>query len=121
MGSTTYTSIKIYYYNETTEVWELVNYVRIGNTFEISLDHASLFAFIGVPPYVAPSGGDDDDDDDKKETAIPFGNYYLLFLALAIIGLVIYSYYRDKSFDPVEIPKKKLRAPIVGLSSKFLF
>ena len=36
-----------------------------------------------------------------------------LLLSLFIIGLGIYTYYREKRFDPDAIPKKKLRAPIV--------
>ncbi len=88
-GSNTYT-YKIYYYNETTDAWELVDFVRVGNTFEISLDHASLFAFVAIPPSVPPSGGDDDDDDDKETVVIPLGNYYLVFLAVGVISLVYY-------------------------------
>ncbi len=37
-----------------------------------------------------------------------------LGLSVFIIGLGIYTYYREKSFNPDAIPKKKLRAPIVG-------
>ena len=37
-----------------------------------------------------------------------------LGLSVFLIGLGIYTYYREKSFDPEAIPKKKLRAPIVG-------
>ena len=37
---------------------------------------------------------------------------YLAF-SIFIIGLGIYTYYREKSFDPDVIPKKKLKAPIV--------
>jgi len=36
-----------------------------------------------------------------------------LALSIFIIGLGIYTYYREKSFDPDVIPKKKLKAPIV--------
>jgi len=38
--------------------------------------------------------------------------YFLL--SLFLIGLGIYTYYREKRFNPDAIPKKKLRAPIVG-------
>ncbi len=34
-------------------------------------------------------------------------------IALFTIGLGIYTYYREKNFDPDAIPKEKLRAPIV--------
>ena len=37
-----------------------------------------------------------------------------LGLSIFIIGLGLYTYYREKSFNPDAIPKKKLRAPIVG-------
>lgn len=37
-----------------------------------------------------------------------------LMLSLFIISLGIYTYYREKGFDPDAVPKKKLRAPIVG-------
>ena len=36
------------------------------------------------------SGGGGSDDDDDKEVSIPFGNYYLLFLAVGVISLVYY-------------------------------
>ena len=37
-----------------------------------------------------------------------------LGISIFVIGLGIYTYYGDKSFNPDAIPKKKLRAPIVG-------
>jgi len=37
-----------------------------------------------------------------------------LGLALFVLGLGIYTYYREKNFDPDAIPKKKLKAPMVG-------
>jgi len=37
-----------------------------------------------------------------------------LAISLFVIGLGIRSYYRAKNFDPEAVPKKKLRAPIVG-------
>ena len=36
-----------------------------------------------------------------------------LGLSIFMIGLGIYTYYREKNFDPDAIPKEKLRAPIV--------
>jgi len=43
-------------------------------------------------------------------------SFWIGYLAISIfvIGLGIYTYYREKNFDPDAIPKKKLRAPIVG-------
>ncbi|MFX1444655.1 MAG: hypothetical protein ACFFHV_14675 [Promethearchaeota archaeon] len=92
-GSTKYSNIKIYFYNETSKAWELVSFSLINNVFEISLTHASLFAFTGVTPSTFPTGGGGGggDNNKEKEAAIPFGNYYLIFLALAVIGLVIYK------------------------------
>ncbi|MHA1460064.1 MAG: hypothetical protein ACTSO8_01170 [Promethearchaeota archaeon] len=37
-----------------------------------------------------------------------------LSLSLFIIGLGIYTYYQEKRFNPDAIPRKGLRAPIVG-------
>ena len=37
-----------------------------------------------------------------------------LGVSIFIIGLGIYTYYREKNFNPDAIPKKKLRAPMVG-------
>ena len=36
-----------------------------------------------------------------------------LAVSLFVIGLGIYTYYREKNFDPDAIPKNKLKAPIV--------
>ena len=37
-----------------------------------------------------------------------------LGLSIFIMGLGIYTYYREKNFNPDAILKKKLRAPMVG-------
>jgi len=37
-----------------------------------------------------------------------------LAISLFVIGLGIHSFYREKHFDPDIIPKKKLKAPMVG-------
>ena len=37
-------------------------------------------------PYIA---GGDDDDDDEETPAIPFGNYYLIFVAIAMVALIV--------------------------------
>jgi hypothetical protein len=36
------------------------------------------------------------------------------FISIFVIGLGIYTYYKAKNFDPDAVPKKKLRAPMVG-------
>jgi len=36
-----------------------------------------------------------------------------LAISIFVIGLGLYTYYREKNFDPDAIPKKKLKAPIV--------
>ncbi len=42
-------------------------------------------------------------------------SFWIGYLAVSIfmIGLGIYTYYREKNSDPEAIPKKKLKAPIV--------
>ena len=42
-----------------------------------------------IPRIISGNGGGDDDDDDDEEGAIPFGNHYLLFAAIAIASLII--------------------------------
>ncbi|TET03991.1 MAG: hypothetical protein E3J90_01525 [Promethearchaeota archaeon] len=37
-----------------------------------------------------------------------------LGISIFVIGLGIYTYYREKNFNPEAIPKKKLKAPMVG-------
>lgn len=86
-------TIKVFYYNDATEKWEAVDYTRVGNIITIQLDHASIFSITAKAPSrgIIPGAADDDDDDDDKEEIIPFGNFYLLFIAIGIIGLVIYT------------------------------
>ncbi len=38
--------------------------------------------------------GDDDDDDDAEVAVVPFGNYYLFFMAIGIITLVVIHWKR---------------------------
>ena len=42
-------------------------------------------------------------------------SFWIGYLAVSIfmIGLGLYTYYREKNSDPKAIPKKKLKAPIV--------
>ncbi len=35
-------------------------------------------------------------------------------ISLFVIGLGVYTYYKAKQYDPDAVPKKKLRAPMVG-------
>ncbi len=37
-----------------------------------------------------------------------------LFISIFVIGLGIYTYYKAKHYDPDAVPKKNLRAPMVG-------
>ena len=53
-----------------------------------TVNHTSFFVFTGDKIVTLASGGGGDDD--AEAAKIPFGHYYLLFLALAIIGLVMY-------------------------------
>ena len=93
---TKYKNVKLYYFNTTLEsqleVWHSIPFVSLeSGKIMFTVNHTSIFAFINIPSAGIPSGGGDGDGKKKKEAAIPFGNYYLLFLALAIIGLVIYK------------------------------
>jgi len=44
---------------------------------------------------------------------LTFWIIYLL-ISIFVIGLGIYTYYKAKNFNPDAVPKKKLRAPMVG-------
>ena len=46
-------------------------------------------------PSIIPSD-DDDEDEEKEPPAIPFGNYYVLFMFIGIISLVFY--YKKRKF-----------------------
>ena len=61
------------------------DYFAVGNANEeiILYHHARP-----IPPILRPLLGDDDDDDEGTP-AIPFGNYYLVFAIISIIGLII--------------------------------
>ncbi len=89
-----YKNMKLWYFNVTSydpnEVWTQIPYTDLGNGVIIfTVNHTGFFAFTNLPISILPSG-DDDDDDDKETVVIPFGNYYLLFLAIGVISLVFY-------------------------------
>jgi uncharacterized membrane protein YfcA len=42
------------------------------------------------------------------------GIMYPVNFTVGLIFLGIYTYYKAKNFDPDAVPKKKLRAPMVG-------
>jgi len=96
---TTYKYVYIYYFNTTSEkadeAWQPLSYVTLGSgRIMFTVEHTSIFVFTNIPPSLIRGliGGDDDDDDDDDEAQIiPIGNYYLIFLALAVIGLIIYK------------------------------
>ena len=56
----------------------------------ISTTEKKLFLYhhdVPIPTGLIPGAADDDDDDD--EPAIPYGNYYLGFAAIAIVALIV--------------------------------
>lgn len=64
------------------------NYIGAGGEFTSESGRAYLFYHSRPIPRIISGHGDDDDDDDE-EGAIPFGNHYLLFAAIAIASLVL--------------------------------
>lgn len=97
-----YENIKIYWYNTSqgeNGVWELIPFVDLGKgKILITINHTSILGFTGTLKQVPPTPGDDDDDDEegdgkKEEEApgIPFGNFYLLFIAIGIISILVYK------------------------------
>lgn len=68
---------------------------KIGDYIVAGCDDGKIYLYyhnVQVPSFTL---GDDDDDDDKAP-AIPFGNYYLIFIALGILSLIIV--YKRKIF-----------------------
>ena len=86
-GTINYTSFEFYYYNESTGVWDLVPVTVDGNTITIQINHASLFALGGVTPDPGTTG---DTPPGDTQPAIPFGNYFYIFLAMGIVGLLVF-------------------------------
>lgn len=91
-----YKSVKVYWFNMSANnnrgAWEELPIKDLGNgVIVVSLNHTSIIAFTASKIYLPPGDDGDDDDDDEKEEAIPFGNFYLLFIAIGIIGLIIYE------------------------------
>ena len=73
-----------------------VDISRIGDYIVAGCDDGNIYLYyhdVQVPSFTL---GDDDDDDDDKAPAIPFGNYYLIFIALGILSLIIV--YKRKIF-----------------------
>jgi len=92
---TTYKSVKVFWFNMSADnhkgAWEEIPIKNFGNgVIVITLNHTSIIVFTASKIVSLPSD-DGDDDDDEKEAAIPFGNFYLLFIAIGIIGLIIYD------------------------------
>ncbi|MFX0188280.1 MAG: hypothetical protein ACFE8A_11160 [Candidatus Hodarchaeota archaeon] len=93
---TKYTSVKVYWFNisanEGTGAWEQIIEVKdLGSgLFVVTLNHTSIIVFTASVIGIAPPRGDDDDDD-AEAPIIPIGNYYLIFIAIAVIGLVLYK------------------------------
>ena len=64
----------------------MVSYNNIGTTWSNELLITVQF------PSVSDDGDDDDDDSSSdSEAAIPFGNYYVLYLLLGVLSLIIIS------------------------------
>jgi len=80
-----YESLEVWGFNYTADggmgAWEKINFVQpVNGTIIISVDHLSLFALVEAEPEEA-----------EPEEIIPFGNFYVLFMILSIIGLIAYS------------------------------
>jgi len=95
--STKYTNIKFYWFNTSANEgrgdWEEIPIKNLRNGVIImTINHTSIFSLTGdiitAPPL--PSS-DDDDDDEEEPSAIPLGNYYLIFLLAGMIGIVLYT------------------------------
>ncbi len=84
-------TFNILYFDVDSNEWKVLELTDDGmGNLTIQLDHASIFVItLGELPE------DDDDDDEpppdkpEKTLKIPFGNFYLIFMAIGIVALVI--------------------------------
>lgn len=60
-------------------------YFAVGANNDLHLFHHD----VPIPIIYRMLLGDGDDDDDGNIAAIPFGNYYLIFVALGVISLIV--------------------------------
>ena len=73
-----YKAVEVWWYNLNTLVWEKIDFVDLGDgKILISVDHLGIFAIVQI--------------DKEEPNIIPFGNYYLIYLAISIIGLIFYK------------------------------
>jgi len=91
-----YYAVKIFWFNMSANNergdWEEIPIISSGTGFVVvSLNHTCIIAIIASRKTIYVLPGDDDDDDDDKPVAIPYGSYYLLFSAIASIGLIVYT------------------------------
>ena len=69
-----------------TYYFRMVSYNNIGSTWS-----NELIINVQFPSVSDDDGDDDDDSSSDSEAAIPFGNYYLLYLLLGVLSLIIIS------------------------------
>ncbi|MFX1277736.1 MAG: hypothetical protein ACFFAT_22180 [Promethearchaeota archaeon] len=94
--STKFKNMELYYFNTSStdpdEWWQKIEFTTLADgKIMFTVNHTSIFAFTNVKYAIPLLLGDDDDDDEEGAPAIPIGNYYLIFIAIAIIGLVIHK------------------------------
>ncbi|MFX1379162.1 MAG: hypothetical protein ACFFA4_08695 [Promethearchaeota archaeon] len=76
-----YKVLEVWCYNLTTLVWEKAHFTDLGHgIILIRANHVGIFALVGI--------------EKQKPNIIPFGNFYLIYLGIAIIGLTIYKKYK---------------------------
>ena len=80
-----YESLEVWGFNYAADggmgAWEKIDFIQpVNGTIIISVDHLSLFALVEAEP-----------EEPEPEEIIPFGNFYVLFMILSIIGLIAYS------------------------------
>lgn len=82
---------KIPIWKEPNEAYRSVDITVLGNYFIIASASNVLYLYHhdNLPTGLGPFLRGDDDDDDDDEPAIPLGNYYLGFAAIAIVALIV--------------------------------
>ena len=87
-------NVKIMWFNMSSAggngTWEEVPFIDLGNgVILISVNHTSIFAFTATVVTTEDETDGDDDEGPSEPGAIPFGHYYIIFMAITMIALVI--------------------------------
>ena len=81
--------------NNAHVVWTDLTDGAWGTDSEVMYTKVGILAGTGGGGGIVSNGGGGGGGDDGKGAIIPFGNFYLIFTAMAIFGLIIYRKFKN--------------------------